>query len=338
MLMIEGKQMHKSKGNFVTMKGAVDKYGADATRCALMLGAEGMDDPDWRAENVKDIQGKFESILSFASSIIKDARAPDDTSLEHWLQSKMQLRIKETTQALDELKTRTALQAALFDCWNDMRYYIQRKGKADTACINEAVRVWLRLLAPFAPYLCEELWSQTSEEGFISKAQWPVFNQAKVDVAAEEQENFIVDIIEDTINIVRATKMEVKRLNFYTAAPWKWKVYLKILEKAVAGEVKMNEVMKELASDASLKPLMKEVAAMVPRIIKSLTKLSSERKKNMLKIKIADEKAVLTDAIGFLKERFNAEVSVFSEEDKTRYDPKNRAPMALPNLPAIFIE
>jgi leucyl-tRNA synthetase len=48
MLMIEGKQMHKSKGNFITMKNAVDRYGADATRCALLLGAEGMDDPDWR--------------------------------------------------------------------------------------------------------------------------------------------------------------------------------------------------------------------------------------------------------------------------------------------------
>ena len=52
MLMVEGKGMHKSKGNFITMKGAVEKYGADATRCALLLGAEGMDDPDWRAENV----------------------------------------------------------------------------------------------------------------------------------------------------------------------------------------------------------------------------------------------------------------------------------------------
>ena len=56
MLMVEGKQMHKSKGNFITMKGAVEKYGADATRSALLLGAEGMDDPDWRAENVSDLQ------------------------------------------------------------------------------------------------------------------------------------------------------------------------------------------------------------------------------------------------------------------------------------------
>ena len=56
MLMVEGQGMHKSKGNFITMKGAVEKYGADATRCGLLLGAEGMDDPDWRAENISDLQ------------------------------------------------------------------------------------------------------------------------------------------------------------------------------------------------------------------------------------------------------------------------------------------
>ena len=121
MLMIEGKQMHKSKGNFITMKGAVDKYGADATRCALLLGAEGMDDPDWRAENVCDIQGKFEGLLGFAGGILAGAKNPEETSLERWLLSRLQQRIAEVTVSLEELKTRTALQVALFDTWNDIR-------------------------------------------------------------------------------------------------------------------------------------------------------------------------------------------------------------------------
>ena len=338
MLMIEGKQMHKSKGNFITMKGAVDKYGADATRCALLLGAEGMDDPDWRAENVSDIQGKFEGLMGFAGGIIAGAKDPEVTSLEQWLQSRLQRRIVEVTQGLEELKTRTALQAALFDTWNDIRYYIQRKGKAGSSTLNEAVCVWLRLLAPFAPYLCEELWSQTGEAGFISVAPWPKVDESKVDIAAEEQENFIADIIEDSLNILRATKIVPKRVCFYTAAPWKWQVYQKVLAKAVTGEAKMNEVMKELAADPTLKPNMKEVAGLVPRVIKALTKLSAERKGNLLKIKAANEKEIFNGALGFLKERFNAEVTVFSEEDNERYDPKQRAAMALPNQPAIFIE
>jgi leucyl-tRNA synthetase len=338
MLMIEGKQMHKSKGNFITMKGAVDKYGADATRCALLLGAEGMDDPDWRADNVKDLQSKFEALLGFAGGILTSAKNPEETALERWLLSHMQLRIKEATAALEELKTRTALQAALFDSWNDIRYYIQRKGKADSAALNEAVKVWLRLLAPFAPYICEELWSQSGEAGFISTAPWPRYDPAKIDVAAEEQENLITDIIEDTFNILRATKMTPKHITFYTAAPWKWQVFEKILEKAVAGEVKMNEVMKTLAADPALKPHMKDAAALVPKILKALTKLPTERKANLLKIKVLNEKEVVQDAVGFLKERFGAEVAVYSEDDQARYDPKQKAAMALPNQPAIYIE
>jgi leucyl-tRNA synthetase len=338
MLMIEGKQMHKSKGNFITMKGAVEKYGADATRCGLMIGAEGMDDPDWRADKVCDLQSKLESLLTFAGDIITNAKNPEETTLEHWLLSKMQQRIVEVTTALEELKTRTALQAALFDTWNDIRWYIQRKGKADSSSLNEAVRIWLRLLAPFAPYTCEELWSQTNETGFISTATWPKLDESKVDIASEEQENLITDILSDTTNILKATKIIPKQVCLYTAAEWKWQVYLKILNKANAGEVKINEIMKELASDSTLKPQMKEAAALVPRLIKALTKFSPERKANMQKIKATNEKQMLTDARCFFKERFNAEIAVYSEEDKERYDPKNRGLMAMPYQPAIFIE
>ncbi len=81
MLMVEGQGMHKSKGNFITMKGATEKYGADATRCALLLGAEGMDDPDWRAENVSDLQGKFCGLLGFATEIIVSAKKEENTCL-----------------------------------------------------------------------------------------------------------------------------------------------------------------------------------------------------------------------------------------------------------------
>ncbi|MCX8177280.1 MAG: leucine--tRNA ligase [Candidatus Bathyarchaeota archaeon] len=338
MLMVEGKQMHKSKGNFITMKGAVDKYGADATRCGLMLGAEGMDDPDWRADNVKDIQVKLEALLGFASDILSKAKNDEDTTLERWLISKMQQRIKEVTAALEELKTRTALQTALFETWNDLRWYIQRKGRSDTKALAEAVKVWLKLLAPFAPYTCEELWSQTGEDGLISVAPWPTFDETKVDIAALERENFVTDVIADTFNILKATKIEPNHICYYTAALWKWQVYLKVLEKTVKGEAKVNEIMKELSTDTTIKPHIKEAAVLVPRLIKALTKLSGERKANMLKIRIVDEKELISSATGFLKERFNAQVSVYSEDDKDRYDPRQRASIAIPYQPAIFIE
>jgi leucyl-tRNA synthetase len=338
MLMVEGKQMHKSKGNFITMKGAVEKYGADATRCALLLGAEGMDDPDWRADNVNDLKSKFEALNVFAGGIIASAKREENTMLERWLQSKLQRRIKEVTVSLDELKTRTALQVALFEVWNDLRWYVQRKGGVDVKELAEAVKVWVKMLAPFAPFICEELWSRTGEAGFISVAQWPLYDEEKIDVAAEEQENLIVDVLEDTSNILKAMKITPKRVCYYTAASWKWRVYLEILGKSLGGEAKINELMRGFASDKDLKPHMRDIAGLVPRIIKALTKLPAERKANMLKIKAVDEKEIVDGAIGFLKERFKAEVSVYSETDEKRYDPKNRAVMAMPNQPAIYVE
>ena len=338
MLMIESKQMHKSKGNFITMKGAVEKYGADATRCGLLLGAEGMDDPDWHSDNINDLKAKLESFLGFAGTIIASAKSKEETALERWLISRMQRHIAEVTHALEELKTRTALQEALFETWNDIRWYIQRKGKSDATALKEAVKVWIRLLAPFAPYTCEELWSQTEEKDFVSISEWPKADQSKVDMVAEQQENLITDIIADTLNILKATKITPKRVFFYTSAPWKWQVYLKILEKAVAGEAKINEVMKEIALDPATKPHMKEASKIVPKTLKAMTKLSSERKANMLRIKSVNEEEIVKGALRFLKERFNAEVSVYSEESKERIDPKQRAEMAMPYQPAIYVE
>jgi leucyl-tRNA synthetase len=297
-----------------------------------------MDDPDWRAENINDLKTKFESLMSFVGAIIISAKKDEDTAIERWLQSKLQHRIKEVTESLDELKTRTALQVALFETWNDLRWYIQRKGNTDAKALGDAVKVWLKMLAPFAPFMCEELWSQTGEEGFISVAKWPIFDAAKIDVAAEEQENLVTDIMSDTSNILKAMKITPKRICYYVAAPWKWQVYLKVLDKTVAGEAKIGDLMKEFAADKDLKHHMKDIAGMVPRVIKALTKVSGERKANMSKIGLIDETAIISGAVGFLHDRFNAEVAVYSETDEKRFDPKQRSVMAMPYQPAIYIE
>ena len=338
MLMIEGKQMHKSKGNFVTMKNAVDKYGADATRCALLLGAEGMDDPDWRGENAADIQGKFQSLSNLALGIIEKAKSNETTHLEKWLLSKMQQRIAEVTKNLEELKTRTALEITLFETWNDFRWYIRRKGKIEAKAVQEALEVWLRLLAPFAPYVCEELWSAAGKENFISLADWPLVDEDKVDMLSEERENLLTDLIEDTLNVLRATKISPSRVCYYTAAGWKQKVYRILVAKAIHGEVNLSEVMKELARDSNLRDNMKAVASFVPKVLKALSKLSSERKERLAKVELGSEKEFVESTLNFLEERFGAKVVIYGEEDKTSYDPKKRAVLAIPGQPAIYVE
>ena len=58
----------------------------------------------------------------------------------------------------------------------------------------------------------------------------------------------------------------------------------------------------------------------------------------MQQIKVVDEQAILANAVGFLKARFNAEVSVYKEDDTERFDPKNRGSFAMPYQPAIYLE
>ncbi len=77
---------------------------------------------------------------------------------------------------------------------------------------------------------------------------------------------------------------------------------------------------------------------MVPRIIKALTKVSGDRKANIAKIGEVNEKLILDGTTAFLKDRFNAEIAVYSESDEQRFDPKHRATIAMPYQPAIYVE
>jgi hypothetical protein len=66
--------------------------------------------------------------------------------------------------------------------------------------------------------------------------------------------------------------------------------------------------------------------------------LPEEQKRDRLKSGVFDEYAAITSARDFLSERFKAEVLVYDEEDKQRYDPKKKAGMAVPMRPAIYVE
>ena len=338
MLMIEGKQMHKSKGNFVTMKNAIEQYGADATRCSLLLGAEGMDDPNWRSENATDVQNKLEVLRNLASDLIGMSKKGNEEHIDKWLRSRLQRRIADITQNLEELKTRTALEIALFEVWNDFRWYIRRKRKMESVVVKNAAETWVRLLAPFTPYLCQELWSSNQKETFICMAKWPKFDENELDLLAEEQENLLEELVADTLNVLKATKIVPTRICYYTAADWKQKVYRVILEKATEEEIKINEVIKEIAKDSSLKEKMKTIARFVPKMIKILGKLPKERINRLKEVELTNQKDFIESASNFLEERFNAKISVYREEEDSRYDPRNRATLALPLQPAIYIE
>jgi leucyl-tRNA synthetase len=297
-----------------------------------------MDDPDWRAENAKDVQNKLESFYNFARTIIDNPGTDEKSDLEKWLISTLQNRIAEVTTSLEEMRTRTAVETALFEVWNDFRWYVRRKDNTNTHTLQEALKIWLKLLAPFAPHVCEELWSQMHEEGFVSQEKWPQVEQDLIDASAERQENLIEEVVDDTLNVLKATKIEPKKICYYTASRWKWKIYLRMLEQSTQGELKLSEIMKDLAAEKDLRNRMKDVAKFTPKIAKELAVMPDEQKKTLLKNGVFDEYAALSGAKGFLSDRFKADVLVYAEDDEKRFDPKQKSGMAVPMRPAIYVE
>ncbi|MQY61845.1 leucine--tRNA ligase [archaeon] len=337
MLSIEGKKMSKSKGNFVTLKDALNHFGADATRCALLLGGEGMNDPDWRRDTVGDIKSKLRGFRSLTDNIIENAKETKTEHLEEWLISVLQDRIKIVTENMESLKTRTALENALFEVWNDFRWYIRRKEKLNSKILKEALETWIRLLAPFTPYMCEEIWNKMGHEGFVSLADWPVYDENKVNVQAEETENLIKNVMEDTSNILRATKMVPKEIYYYSAASWKWKAYLTALKKSASGTLAINDLMKELMADPELKTVARKVAKFARGITEEINRMPEDMKQRQLQIGALDEASLLGKAEAFFGREFNVKVHAYREDEQRLQDPKRKAGYARPYCPAIYI-
>ena len=110
------------------------------------------------------------------------------------------------------------------------------------------------------------------------------------------------------------------------------------LEKAAAGKVAQKDLMKDLMAKPELRAKADKAAKFIGQTVDDLNRMSEERKKQLLQIKSIDEAQALNEAKRFLERELKAKVDVYGEEETGRYDPKSRAQLAKPYLPAIFIE
>jgi leucyl-tRNA synthetase len=336
-MVLEGKPIHKSQGNFIPLWSACEEQGADSVRCTVLLAAEGMDDPDWRADNVRDVRNRLESFLNLVDEV--SARPNEKSSsghLEGWLMSKVLARARLVSESVEKLKTRTAAAAALYDLWNDLRWYERRVAKPDSATMREFVSSWIRLLAPFAPHMAEEAWRKLGETGFAATAEWPKFDQVKADAKSDELESLIRQTLNDTQEIIATTKLAPKKVHYYTAAKWKWRVYNEALTRFSAHPETMDGLIRDMisAKTASVKDLPKFASKVIQQVRTMPTDLRTRR----TEAGEVDERGLFAQAQPFFSIELKTIVEVHNEEDASLYDPKNRARLAEPYRPAIFLE
>jgi len=336
-MLLEGRPIHKSQGNFIPIWKACDDFGADAVRSAALLAAEGMDDPDWRSENVRDIKARLEAF----SHLVEETPARRDEStpnghLEKWLISRIYAKTRLVSEAIEKLKTRTALSATIYDVWNDLRWYERRAEKPNSETVSRFISAWVRLLAPFSPHLAEELWQIIGQSGFVSAAEWPKFDEAEIDERADELEELVKHTLEDTKEIIATTKITPQKVHYYTAAKWKWRVYAEALDRAESRPDTLDGLIREMIG--SKPPSPKDLPKFAAKIIKQARTMPPNLRKRKIKMGDVDEQIALVEAQKFFARELKSEIEVHGEEDAVLYDPRGRAKVAEPYRPAIFVE
>lgn len=158
----DGEKMSKSKGNVVDPNEVVDKYGADVLRTyILFMGDYGAAAP-WSDNSVKGCKRFIERVCDLKSMV--------SGSGESKLSSHFHKTVKKVSSDIEEMKFNTAI-AAMMGLLNDIC-------DAGTLTVDE-YKVFIRLLCPIAPHICEELWEDIGGEGFCSLAPWPEYDEAK---------------------------------------------------------------------------------------------------------------------------------------------------------------
>ena len=332
---LEGEKMSKSKGPLLTLKRSVGDYGADVVRLYILSTAEHTQDADWRSEGVKSTQKQLERFYNIVHDII-DMSAIDgeEKLIDRWIASRLQYRIAETRTALDVLRTRHALQNAFYLLMHDLRWYQRRGG---VSSLKKIAKVWIRLMAPFTPHICEELWETIGEDGFVSLSEYPVPDPDLIDRSAERAEELVENTLSDIEEIIRLKGIKPARIILFTSPVWKNMVFRQVLLAKQSGRLDMGALMKESMQNPEIKRHARDVPKFMQSLISDVQVWGGEQVAESLEE--LNEQDVLSGSSDFFKREFGCLVEVLDADlAGDDVDPQGRRRFAEPGRPAIYIE
>ncbi|HEX7621533.1 MAG TPA: leucine--tRNA ligase [Anaerolineales bacterium] len=183
----DNEKMSKSRGNVVAPDELVERYGADAVRAFLMFFARWELGAPWNPSGIDGTVRWLRRVwtLFTDSTQVGSGNCSDDT--KKMLRRRVHQMLKRITRDFKQFEFNTIV-SGLMELFNEMTR-ANESGAYGTPEWNEAVDIYLRMLAPVSPHIAEELWEQTGRKYSIHDQPWPT-----VDEEAAREEEIIIPV------------------------------------------------------------------------------------------------------------------------------------------------
>jgi leucyl-tRNA synthetase len=180
------EKMSKSKGNVDAPDELIRRYGADAIRSYLVFFAKWDQGAPWSSTG---IEGTYRW-LKRVWALFNEPASSGDSSLETRLNLRRKLHqtLQQVTHDYENFEFNTVI-SGLMGLQNEMSE-AKEAGAYGTSEWNEAVDIYLRMLAPVCPHIAEELWTNILGKHYSVHTQsWPV-----VDAAAVKEDEITIPV------------------------------------------------------------------------------------------------------------------------------------------------
>jgi len=159
----DGDKMSKSKGNVIDPLDVVNEYGADVLRVYVLFMGDYASAAPWNESSVKGVKRFLDRVAGLADMVKGEGVTAK-------LESAFHKTIKKVSTDIEEMKFNTAV-AAMMSLINEI-YEVGSLTK-------DELGIFVRMLSPYAPHLCEEIWETIGGKGMCAVAAWPERDEAK---------------------------------------------------------------------------------------------------------------------------------------------------------------
>ncbi|HEX6035187.1 MAG TPA: class I tRNA ligase family protein, partial [Anaerolineales bacterium] len=184
----DNEKMSKSRGNVMAPDVLVERYGADTVRAYLMFFARWEMGAPWDSQGIEGSARWLRRVWTLFTEIAPaEAQAPTSEVLRN-LRRRVHQTLRRVTSDFENFEFNTII-SGLMELLNEM-YRAREAGAVGTSQWEEATEIYLKMLAPVAPHIAEELWSEQLGKPYsIHQQKWP-----EVDEAAAKEDTIEIPV------------------------------------------------------------------------------------------------------------------------------------------------